>query len=76
MSMQTVTREDARAAKKKLTARYGGDRRVTSIGLGRSAPDCHLVRVTVLSDADRAVVPLELDGVPVEVSVSGPVLPA
>lgn len=74
--MQTVSREEARAAKSKLTARFGGDRRVTSIGIGRRTPEEHLVRVTVMSDADVAVVPAELDGVAVEVSVSGPISPA
>jgi len=67
-----VSRDAARAAKSRLASHLAGDQRVNGVGVVRRA-QAYVVRVNVVADDDRPDLPAEVDGVPVQVDVVGPI---
>ncbi len=68
-----VDLEAARAASLALTCRLSGDRRVNGVGI-TGTQSSFAVRVNLVDDTDRPDLPDEIDGVPVEVEVVGPIV--
>lgn len=62
----------ARAAKARLRTDLAGRDGVCGVGISRSADGYH-VQVNLERDADRPDLPRQVDGVPVDVRVSGPI---
>lgn len=62
----------ARAAKTRLRLDLAGRDGVCGVGISRRADGYH-VQVDVERGSDRETVPGEVDGVPVDVRVSGPI---
>ena len=60
----------ARAAKARLRSDLAGRDGVRGVGISRSADGYH-VRVNLQREADRAEVPGQVEGVPVDVRISG-----
>jgi hypothetical protein len=62
----------ARAAKTRLRSDLAGRVAVRGVGLSRRADGYH-VQVNLQRESDREDVPGQVDGVPVDVRVSGPI---
>ena len=62
--------DQARAAKARLRSDLAGPDGVRGAGIARD-PDGYHVQVNLLRDSDRTGVPGQVDGVPVNVRVSG-----
>ncbi|MGW3649270.1 hypothetical protein [Streptomyces sp. NPDC000878] len=62
--------ETARVAKKVLAARLANDRRVNGVGIGGSGGN-YKIKVNLVSKDDRPDLPLDIDGVPIEIAVVG-----
>jgi hypothetical protein len=61
---------EARAAKARLRSELAGRDGVRGVGITRAA-NGYQVRVNLQQESDRAQVPPQVDGVPVDVRVSG-----
>ncbi len=63
--------DQARAAKARLRSHLAGHDGIRGVGISRGSDGYH-VRVNLQRESDRKDVPGHVDGVPVDVRVSGP----
>lgn len=70
--MKAATLAQARAAKEKLSRAVASRQEVNGVGITR-AREGYAVKLNLSKDVGRDALPMEVDGVPVQVEIIGPI---